>query len=95
MHKSFCARSSGLFQGSMPATATAEEGWDSLFDGSSLKGWMANELPENWKAIVTRGPRSHVFYVGADESKPAEFVNFDFKADVMTTPGRRRTSTTR
>ncbi len=62
-----------------------------LFDGKTLDGWKPNELPENWKvidgAIVTSGPRSHLFYFGKDESKPAEFTNFHFKADVMTTPG--------
>lgn len=76
---------------SLSATALAEEGWISLFDGKTLDGWKANELPENWKvidgAIVTRGPRSHLFYVGKDENKPAEFTNFHFKAEVMTTPG--------
>lgn len=73
------------------APAVAEEGWINLFDGKSLAGWKANELPENWKvidgAIVTSGPRSHLFYVGSDPNKPAEFKNFHFKADVMTTPG--------
>lgn len=76
---------------SLSATALAEEGWISLFDGKTLDGWKANELPENWKvidgAIVTSGPRSHLFYVGKDENKPAEFTNFHFKAEVMTTPG--------
>src|SRR5689334_2169482 len=75
----------------LAAPAMAEDGWISLFDGKTLDGWKANEHPENWKvvdgAIVTSGPRSHLFYVGKDESKPAEFTNFHFKADVMTTPG--------
>ena len=61
-----------------------------LFDGQTLKGWKASENPEQWKVedgkIVAAGPRSHLFYVGDDESKPAEFKNFHFKADVMTTP---------
>lgn len=72
------------------ATAVAaekEEGWKSLFDGKTLKGWKANENPDAWKikdgALVCHGPRSHLFYVG--DKKP--FVNFHFKADVMTTPG--------
>jgi hypothetical protein len=73
----------------MPAsTVCAEEGWTSLFDGKTLNGWKANENPDQWKvedgAIVAHGPRSHLFYFGADESKPAGFKNFHFKADVMT-----------
>ena len=31
--------------------------------------------------------RSHLFYMGDDEAHPPEFKNFDFKAEVMTTPG--------
>lgn len=72
------------------ATMAAEkddDGWVSLFDGKSFKGWKVNENPDTWKiedgAMVCKGPRSHVFYVGDD--KP--FVNFCFKADVMTRPG--------
>ena len=64
-----------------------DEGWKSLFDGKSFDGWEINENPDTWKikdgAMVCKGPRSHVFYVGVD--KP--FVNFEFKADVMTRPG--------
>ena len=69
------------------AGAKAKDGWVSLFDGKSLKGWKASENKESWKvedgALVCDGPRSHLFYVADD--KP--FVNFEFKADVMTTPG--------
>jgi hypothetical protein len=72
------------------ATLRAEEtekGWVSLFDGETMKGWKASENKESWKvedgALVCDGPRSHLFYVG--DEKP--FVNFEFKADVMTTPG--------
>ncbi|MEC9002999.1 MAG: DUF1080 domain-containing protein [Planctomycetota bacterium] len=67
--------------------AEKEDGWVSLFDGKSMKGWKANENKETWKFekgnLVCEGPRSHLFYVGSD--KP--FVNFEFKAEVMTTPG--------
>jgi len=65
-----------------------EDGWVKMFDGQSLKGWKANEKAEQWKvedgAIVAHGDRSHLFYVGDDESKPAGFRNFHLKADVMT-----------
>jgi hypothetical protein len=67
--------------------ADKEDGWVSLFDGKSMKGWKANENKETWKfekgSLVCDGPRSHLFYIGSD--KP--FVNFEFKAEVMTTPG--------
>jgi hypothetical protein len=62
------------------------EGRVTIFDGKSLDGWKISEKPESWKLedgmIVAHGDRSHLFYVGDD--KP--FVNFEFKADVMTKP---------
>jgi len=71
--------------------AAEEPGFDSLFDGKSLAGWQPNENPGSWKVadgvIVCHGPRSHLFYVGPDAAKPAEFKNFHFKAEVMTKPG--------
>lgn len=67
------------------------KGFIQLFDGQSLKGWKVSENPEQWKVedgkIVAAGPRSHLFYMGEDENNPAEFQNFHFKAEVMTTPG--------
>jgi hypothetical protein len=72
---------------SWPASAQDTDGWVTIFDGKSLDGWRINESPESWKiedgAIVACGPRSHLFYVGDDEP----FVDFEFQADVMTTPG--------
>jgi hypothetical protein len=68
-----------------------EDGFDPLFDGKSLAGWKVNENPQSWKVadgqIVCHGPRSHLFYVGPDAAKPADYKNFHFKADVMTKPG--------
>ena len=68
------------------STAGAEDGWISMFDGKSLTGWKASENKDTWKVedgkLVCHGPRSHLFYVA---DKP--FVNFEFKAEVMTTPG--------
>ncbi|MDP6467693.1 MAG: DUF1080 domain-containing protein [Pirellulaceae bacterium] len=67
--------------------SAADDGWKTLFDGKSMKGWKANENKDSWKVVdgvlVCAGPRSHLFYTGDD--KP--FVNFEFKADVMTKPG--------
>jgi len=75
----------------LATTALAAEkdsdGWKSLFDGKTFKGWKVNENADTWKiedgALVCNGDRSHLFYVGDD--KP--FVNFEFKADVLTQPG--------
>lgn len=67
------------------SAADSEEGFVSLFDGKTLKGWkMATENTNTWKiedgALVTRGDRCHLFYVGDD--KP--FKNFELKVEVMT-----------
>tara|TARA_R110002095_G_scaffold140726_3_gene122199 strand:- start:271 stop:927 length:657 start_codon:yes stop_codon:yes gene_type:complete len=63
--------------------AETEEGWVSLFNGKDLTGWrIAEDGPWEVKdgAIVVTGNRSHLF-------TEKEFKNFEFKADVMTTPG--------
>ncbi len=64
--------------------ADKEEGFVQLFDGKSLTGWKINERPESWEikdgAIVAKGERSHLFYVG--DEKP--FVNFELRVDVKT-----------
>jgi hypothetical protein len=79
--------------GMAPATVHAEDetGFDSLFDGSSLAGWQANENPASWQvvdgAIVCHGQRSHLFFVGRDPANPAAYKNFHLKAEVMTRPG--------
>ena len=70
------------------AKGPAEEGFISLFDGKSMKGWKkAKENPDSWKvedgSLVCKGPRCHLFYDGDH----APFKNFHFKAEVMTTPG--------
>ena len=71
------------------ARSTEEEGWISLFDGETLDGWQASENPASFTVedgrIVVHGPRAHLFYVGDVENHT--FKNFEFKADVMTTPG--------
>jgi hypothetical protein len=76
--------------GSGGRAAAVEEGFTSLFDGTTLAGWQANENPASWSvkdgAIVCKGPRSHLFYVGADPAKPAQFQNFHLKAEVLTRP---------
>lgn len=63
--------------------------WISLFDGKTLDGWKANEHPSTFSVedgkIVVHGPRAHLFYEGTVENH--DFENFEFKAQVMTTPG--------
>jgi hypothetical protein len=73
------------------AARADEPGFESLFDGRTLAGWQASENVGSWKvvdgAIVCHGPRSHLFYVGPDPARPADFTDFHFKAEVMTRPG--------
>ena len=64
-----------------------EKGFKTLWDGKSFKDWKISEPEKNsWSivdgAIVAKGPRSHLFYVG----DPKPFVNFEYKLDVMTEP---------
>ena len=74
---------------SPPEAPALGEGWISLFDGKSLDGWKAAERPDSFSVrdgmIVVQGPRAHLFYVGDVEDH--DFTNFEFQADVMTTPG--------
>ena len=66
-----------------------DAGWVSLFDGKTLDGWKVGENAASFTvengAIVVNGPRAHLYYVGPVQNH--EFKNFEFKADVMTTPG--------
>ena len=70
-------------------TAKTTDGWVSLFDGKTLDGWKASENPATFKVengtLVVDGPRAHLYYVGAVNDH--SFKNFEFKAQVMTTPG--------
>lgn len=87
MNTSACLVGWLLCAGSL-AGATGGE-WLPLFNGTTLEGWQANESPETWSvedgALVTKGPRSHLFYVGPVANH--NFKNFEFSAEVMTTPG--------
>ncbi len=64
-------------------------GWISLFDGTSLKDWKVGEHAGTFSVengtIVAHGEVAHLFYMG--DAKNHNFKNFEFKADVMTTPG--------
>lgn len=63
--------------------------WVSLFDGKTLNGWKVGENASSFKvedgAIVVNGPVGHLFYNGTVGNH--NFKNFEFKAQVMTTPG--------
>jgi hypothetical protein len=73
---------------SMKPEATMDP-WISLFDGKSLNGWKASEHPGTFTVadgmIIVHGDRAHLFYMGP--VKNHDFKNFEFKAQVMTTPG--------
>lgn len=74
---------------SAPMLVAQDGDWVSLFDGTSLDGWEVGENATTFSvedgAIVVDGPRAHLFYSGPVED--SDFKNFEFKADVMTTPG--------
>ncbi len=67
----------------------ADNDWVSLFDGKSLENWKVGDNAGTFKVengtIIANGPVAHLFYNG-DFNKHS-FKNFEFKADVMTTPG--------
>ncbi|MFQ3652600.1 MAG: DUF1080 domain-containing protein [Gemmataceae bacterium] len=58
------------------------DGWISLFDGKTLKGWKSHpKSPGKWTvedgAIVGRGPASHLF------TERGDFRNFRVKMEIM------------
>ncbi len=70
---------------SVAGQAEDKDGWISLFNGKDLDGWKIGDAKQGkWKIengnIVANGPRSHLYTI-------KEFKNFEFKAEVMTTPG--------
>lgn len=67
----------------------SEEGWISLFDGKTLKGWKVGDNASSFHvedgSIVVNGPKAHLYYVG--DVKDHNFKNFEFKTKVMTRSG--------
>jgi len=65
------------------------EGWVSLWDGKTFTNWKVSEHAETFTiadgAIVVFGERAHLFYDGPLLNH--DFKNFEFKVQVMTTPG--------
>jgi hypothetical protein len=74
---------------SMKESEAPAEGWVSIFDGKSFNNWKMSEHPETFTikdgSIVVFGERAHLFYEGPVANH--NFKNFEFKAQVMTTPG--------
>ncbi|GAA4310168.1 DUF1080 domain-containing protein [Compostibacter hankyongensis] len=72
-----------------PPGTTRQGGWISLFDGKSLNGWKVGDHAGTFTVqdgmIVAHGQTAHLFYEG--DAMNHNFKNFDFKAQVMTTPG--------
>jgi hypothetical protein len=73
----------------LKAQTSANNGWQSLFDGKTLNGWKVGKNAASFSVdsgrIRVAGNVAHLFYDGAIQNH--EFRNFEFKADVMTTPG--------
>jgi hypothetical protein len=71
------------------STLTPQGDWVSLFDGKSLANWKVGENATTFSVengtIVAHGPTAHLFYEG--DVHQHNYKNFEFKADVMTTPG--------
>jgi hypothetical protein len=84
-----CARLGFVAAAVLVAPVVMAQEWIPLQDGKTLAGWQAAERPESWVvedgAFVSRGERSHLFYVG--KVAKHDFRNFDFSAEVMTSPG--------
>jgi len=66
-----------------------KDGWISLFDGKSFDGWKVGDNASTFSiengSIAVNGPVAHLFYVGS--ANDHTFKNFEFKTQVMTTPG--------
>ena len=65
-----------------------KDGWYTLFDGKTLKGWTVGANASSFKvvdgAIKIDGPRAHLFYTG--KVNKGNFKNFEFQATVKTEP---------
>ena len=76
----------------LTASIHAQSDWHILFDGSNLEGWRSNdEVPNAFSidengSLKVAGGRAHLFWQGKD-GIPADFKNFEWQAEVMTTPG--------
>jgi hypothetical protein len=78
-----------IFLSFMAFKNNAQNEWISLFDGKSLNNWKVGENASTFSVdsgmVIAHGPTAHLFYMGDVQNH--NFKNFEFKADVMTTPG--------
>lgn len=81
-----CVLGLGLIMG-IPVVSdgseSSQDGWISLLNGKDFSGWRISENGQfqiEDGAVVIRGRRAHMF-------TEQEFKDFDFKCEVMTTPG--------
>ena len=78
-----------MFLSFMAFKNTTQNEWISLFDGKSLNNWKVGENANTFSVdsgmIIAHGPTAHLFYMGDVQNH--NFKNFEFKAEVMTTPG--------
>lgn len=69
-----------------PAAEPDTDGWYDLFDGKTLDGWKTAERPDSVRvedgAIVTNGPRAHLFYVGPVGG--GSFKDFELEVEALT-----------
>ncbi|MHC4439771.1 MAG: 3-keto-disaccharide hydrolase, partial [Planctomycetota bacterium] len=76
------------YSGTAVASAGIKTKWISLFDGKTLTGWKTGGSSGTFSVrdgmIVADGPISHLFYTGPVQEH--DFVNFELKIEVMTTP---------
>jgi hypothetical protein len=65
------------------------QSWISLFNGKDLTDWKVGDNAKSFwvqdGSIVANGDVAHLFYAGT--LRVHSFKNFEFRADVMTTPG--------
>lgn len=89
MKRFFCFSLVLLLLSNVSFAQKAKKGWYSLFDGKSLDGWKVGENASSFSiengTIMVNGPVAHLFYVGPVNNH--DFKNFEFKTQVMTTPG--------
>jgi hypothetical protein len=84
-----CIIAASVFVSCAGSKKTKNDGWVSLFDGKTLNGWKVGANPGTFTiengTIAVNGNVAHLFYDG--ELMNHDFKNFEFKAQVMTTPG--------
>lgn len=60
---------------------TADDQWETIFDGKTWGNWKPNERPESWKiedgCFVGNGQRSHLYF------ERDELTDFELKTEVM------------